>query len=74
MPFQHHARDSHQGPGKDSVARGAPKGWTLEKNHRTCQGDSSGIRDRDLKEQVRLGSERAFNKTVRKTIGLEVMK
>jgi hypothetical protein len=58
----------------DIVARGAPKGWTLERRQWTCQECSSGIRDRDLKEQLHLGSQRAFNKTVRKTVELEVIK
>jgi hypothetical protein len=41
-----------QGPDKDSVGRGAPKGQTLEKRQWTCQECSNGIRDRDLEEQL----------------------
>jgi hypothetical protein len=35
---------------------------------------NNAIRNLGLKGQVRLGSKRAFNKTVRQTFGLEVMK
>jgi hypothetical protein len=35
---------------------------------------NSGIKDRGLKQELRLGSERAFNKTVRQTLGLEAVK
>jgi hypothetical protein len=63
---------SHQGPGRDSVAKGAPKGQTLKRRLRMCQEGSSGIRDRDLKEQLRLRSKMEFNKTIRKTFGLEI--
>jgi hypothetical protein len=56
-----------KGPGRDSVAREAPKGWKLGRRQWTHQEGSSGIRDRDLKGQLLPGSKRAFNKTVRKT-------
>jgi hypothetical protein len=63
-----------RGPGEDNIASGVPKERKLERRKRTLQESSNGIRDRDLKEQLRLGSKRTFNKTVRKTFGLEVTK
>jgi hypothetical protein len=46
-----------QGPGKDKVARRALKGRAFEREQRTRQEGSSGIRDRDVKEQLRLRKE-----------------
>jgi hypothetical protein len=63
-----------QGPGRDNVARKIPKRRMLERSQRTCQEGSNGIRVQDLKEQLLLGSKRAFNKNVRKTFGMEVAK
>jgi hypothetical protein len=44
----------HQGPPRDNVARGAPKGQTLKGRQRTRQKSSTGIGDRDANEQLRL--------------------
>jgi hypothetical protein len=63
-----------KGPGRDSVAKGAPKGQVLKRRQQMCQEGSSGIRDRDLQEQLCLRSKREFNKTIRKTSGLEIAK
>jgi hypothetical protein len=38
-----------QGPGRDIVARGTPKGRTLERRQRTHQEDNNGVRGPDLK-------------------------
>jgi hypothetical protein len=60
-----------QGPGRGSVARGAPKGQTLKSRQWMCQEGSSGIRDQNLKAQLH---KRAFNKTFRQTVELEIAK
>jgi hypothetical protein len=39
-----------------------------------CQKGSSGIRDQNLKGQLHLESKRAFNKTCRQTVELEITK
>jgi hypothetical protein len=59
---------------KDFVVRGAPKARTFEKRQRTQLKFNNGIKNRSLKLQLHLWSERAFNKTVRQNIGLEVAK
>jgi hypothetical protein len=59
-----------QGPGRDNVARGVPKGRTLKRRQRMCQECSNGISNHDLKGQLCLGSKMAFKKTFR----LEVAK
>jgi hypothetical protein len=46
----------------------------LERIQWTPLEGSNGIRDRDIKEQLHLGSKRAVNKTVRKIFGLELVK
>jgi hypothetical protein len=43
-----------QGPGRDNVARGAPKGRMLERRQWTRQESSNGIRDQHLKKQLHL--------------------
>jgi hypothetical protein len=58
---------------KDFVVRGAPEERTFEKRQWTQLKFNNGIRHRGLKLQLRL-SERALNKTVRQTVGLEVAK
>jgi hypothetical protein len=50
------------------------KGPTVKKRRRKGPECNNGIRNRGLKEQLRLGSNRAFNKTVRQIIGMEVAK
>jgi hypothetical protein len=70
-PCKGHGR---QGPGRDHVARGAPKGWTLERRKWAHQECNSGIRDRDLKEQLCLKKDRTSGRLFRKTIKLEVVK
>jgi hypothetical protein len=57
-----------------SVVQGTPKGWTFEKRCLSQLECNNGIRNCCLKEQLRLGSRRAFNKTVRQTLRLEVVK
>jgi hypothetical protein len=56
----------HKGPDRDSVARGASKGRMLERRQWTHQEGSSGIRDRDLKEQLCLLKDRTSSRIFRK--------
>jgi hypothetical protein len=57
---------------KDDVVLGTPEGWMFEKRRRTQPKCKNGIRNRGLQEQLRLTSKRAFNKTVRQTLRLEI--
>jgi hypothetical protein len=52
----------------------APKGRTFEERRRTQLKFNKGIRDGGLELQLRLGRERAVNKTFGQTLGLEVAK
>jgi hypothetical protein len=63
-----------QGQCQDKIARGAPKGQTFRKSRRAKPECNSGIRNRDLKEWLCLGSERTSDRIFGKTIGLEIMK
>jgi hypothetical protein len=47
---------------------------TVQKRRRKGPECKSGIKGRGLKQQLRLGSERTFNKTIRQTLGLAVVK
>jgi hypothetical protein len=58
----------------DNVARGVPKGRTLERRQRTHQDCSNGISDRDLKVHLYLRKERTSGRIFRKTAELEGMK
>jgi hypothetical protein len=64
----------HQGPGKDSVAKGTPKGGTFGKRRRARPECNNGIRKRDLNQQLRLGSKGNINETFRQTLSLEIVK
>jgi hypothetical protein len=64
----------HQEPGRDNVARGDPRGQTLERRQWMHQEGSNGIWDQDLKEQLHLGNERTSNRIFRKALMLEIMK
>jgi hypothetical protein len=68
------ATHGKSGPRTDCVVRESRKGRTFEKRQRTQLKFNNGIRDRGLKLQLRLGNDRAFNKIVRQTLGLEVAK
>jgi hypothetical protein len=72
IPAPHKGR--HQGPVRDSVARGANNGRTLEMRRRKVPECNSEMKDLGARRQMRLGSEGAFNKTVRQTLGQEVAK
>jgi hypothetical protein len=70
MPFLHR--------GRDMVVRDQP-GTMLQEEPRQdrCSGRDvghNGIRDRDLKEQQRLGSERTSRRIFRKVLMLEIVK
>jgi hypothetical protein len=56
-----------KGPGRDRTARGAPKGRRLENIRRRSQECSAGIRNRGLKDQLRLRMKRTSNRIIRKT-------
>lgn len=56
----------------NTVGRGASEGRTDEKKRSKCPECKNEIRDRGLIEELPLGSRRKFNKTIRKTIGLEI--
>jgi hypothetical protein len=45
--------------------------WRRRREKPEC---NNGIRDRDLRQQVPLGSKRTFNKTDRQILGLENVK
>jgi hypothetical protein len=47
------------------VARGVPKGRSLERRQQSPQEGSNGVRDRNFKEQLRLGNERATGNGIR---------
>jgi hypothetical protein len=64
-PRKGHCR---QGPGRDNVVRGTPKGRNFEMRHRAQPKRNSGIRDRVLRREPRLGSKEALGQI----IGLEV--
>jgi hypothetical protein len=70
-PRKGHGR---KGPGRDSVAKGAPKGWTLERRRRTHPECSRGIKDRGARRQPRLRKERTSGRIFRKTVQLEMKK
>jgi hypothetical protein len=68
-PRKAHCR---QGWSRGSVAKEAPKGRTLERTRRTGHECSSGIKDRDLKEELRLRKEWTSGRILRKTVKLEI--
>jgi hypothetical protein len=59
---------------RDKVARGTRKGRTLGKRQMTLQEGITGARNRDFREQLRLGSERTSSGIYRKTFVLEIAK
>jgi hypothetical protein len=69
-PRKGHGR---QGPDKDDDVRGTRKGRAAERIRQT-QLKLNGIRDRGLKQQLRLGSKEKFYKALGQITGLEVAK
>jgi hypothetical protein len=59
---------------RDKVARGTSKGRTFGKRRRAQPECNNGVRNRDLKERLRLGSRRTFGRIFRKTVELEIAK
>jgi hypothetical protein len=55
----------HKEQCQDSVARGAPKGRMLQRTQQTCQEGSNGIRNRGVKEQLRLWKEKTTGNCIR---------
>jgi hypothetical protein len=64
----------HQGHDRDNVAPGTQRGRTGEKRHLEKPGGSHGIRNRDFKEQLRLGNERTSGGIYRKALVLKIVK
>jgi hypothetical protein len=60
-----------QGHGRSNVVCGATKGRTLGRRYQPKLECKNGTRNRGLRQQLHLGSKRAFNKIVRKTFKLE---
>jgi hypothetical protein len=58
----------------DYAVRGIPKGRTFEEKWRTQLKFNSGIRDRDLKQELCLGSKKTLYKALGQTHELEVVK
>jgi hypothetical protein len=59
---------------KDDVVRGAPKGRTFQKRRRKQPKFNNGIRDRGLKQQLRLGSKENFKEALERTIVFKIVK
>lgn len=56
---------------KNSVVQGILKGWTFGMRRRTQLQCNNTLKNWGLKDQLHLGSKRAFNNTVRRTLGSE---
>jgi hypothetical protein len=65
---------SRQGQGQDIVLRGTSKRWMFGKRSRPKPESNNSIRGQGLRQQLHLGSKRAFNKIIRWIFGLEIMK
>jgi hypothetical protein len=65
-PHKGHGR---QGPGKDNVAQGTPKGRMFGKRREARSECNNGIRNRDVRQQLRLGSKGNVNETFRESSG-----
>jgi hypothetical protein len=59
---------------RDNVARGTLTGWTFGKRRRAQPECNNGIRNRGLKERLRVRNKGTLNKIFRRTIELEVGK
>jgi hypothetical protein len=59
---------------EDCVVHGAPDGRMFKKRHQARQKCYNGIRKRNLKQQLCLGSKEASYEALRQVIGLEIMK
>jgi hypothetical protein len=59
---------------KDNVLREAPEKWKFEKRRRPQSKRYNGIKDRGLKQQLRLGSEENIYETLNQTIVLKIVK
>jgi hypothetical protein len=68
---QHKGHHS-QGQGKGNVVQETQKEQTFRKRCWMQQECNNGIKNRDLKEQLCLGSKGNVNKTFRETLGLEI--
>jgi hypothetical protein len=70
-PSVEHGRRKNQT--RNKFARGTRNGWTPGRRQLMRQEGTGGTRNRDFKEQLRLGSERTTSGIYRKTIGLEIL-
>jgi hypothetical protein len=59
---------------RNKLARGIRKGRTLRRRQLMRQEGTNGTKNRDLEEQLRLGSERRTSGSYRKNFGLQIMK
>jgi hypothetical protein len=70
-PRKGHGR---QGPGKDNVVSGKPKGLTFENRRQARHKRNNGIRDRGLRRELCLGSKEIFYEALGQINRLEVVK
>jgi hypothetical protein len=70
----HRARDTVVTDQARNVAQGTPKGRTFGKRRPARPECNNGIRNRDLRQQLRLASKGNVNETFRETLGLEIAK
>jgi hypothetical protein len=61
-------------PGRDGVTSGTPKGQTFRKRRWVEPKCRNGIKDLSARWRLYLGSKKAFNKTIRQTVELEIAK
>jgi hypothetical protein len=59
---------------KNKFSRGTQKLRTLGRIQLMCQEGTNGTRNRDVKEQIRLGNQRTSRGIYRKSTGLEIAK
>jgi hypothetical protein len=63
-----------QEQGKDNIVQGTREGRTIGRRSWATPECNNGIRNRDQKEWLRLGSERTSCRIFEKTIGLQIVK
>jgi hypothetical protein len=69
-----HSCTACKGQGKDRAVPRTQKRRTFGKRHRAKPEGINGIRDRDIKEHLRLGNERTSSRIIRKALVLEIVK
>jgi hypothetical protein len=66
----HHARDTII---RDKAVKGTLRGWMFGRRRWAKLEDSNGIRKRDFKEQLHLGSEKTSRGIYGKGLALEIV-